>query len=76
MGVYRLARPGPSGSSSSCLAADVRTSLPLIADQTEPLSAPSFLGDAMTPQHGQPGGWSVSTITSRRPAITAVEMTR
>lgn len=32
--------------------------------------------DAMTPQPGQPGSWLVSMITCRRPAITAVEMTR
>jgi hypothetical protein len=36
----------------------------------------SFRRDAMTPQLGQPGGWSVSTMTCRRPAVTVVEMTR
>jgi hypothetical protein len=29
----------------------------------------------MTPQSGQPGGWLVSTMICRRPAMTVVEMT-
>jgi hypothetical protein len=37
----------------------------------------SFRRIATTPQLGHPGGWSVSTMTWRRPsAVTVVEVTR
>jgi hypothetical protein len=37
----------------------------------------SFRRVATTPQLGQPGGWSVSTMIWRRPsAVTVAEMTR